>query len=217
MKRETLIRGRMALSGESHHDPTMRLSNTNISQSPPIHLAIYHNIYLCSRMNLRSKHHFLDQSPFQLSKGFFSALKPAFSSAIDQRLSLVDVLLQNRAVVAKLLDGGFERKESLAWSHAGPACGPQLFLDVVLCYKVLLSANCSRRTLFVRHLGGEVCACWFYLWSAAHCFETKVCYKIYFLPKSVSEHTCADACVRDLVFRKLWLCCKGEEFLSLTG
>ena len=114
MKRETLIRGRIALSGESHHDPTMRLSNTNISQSPPIHLAIYHNIYLCSRMNLRSKHHFLDQSPFQLSKGFFSALKPAFSSAIDQRLSLVDVLLQNRAVVAKLLDGGFERKESLA-------------------------------------------------------------------------------------------------------
>ena len=72
-------------------------------------------------------------------------------------------------------------------------------------------------SLFVRHLGVEVCACWFYLWSAAHCFETKVCYKIYFLPKSVSEHTCADACVRDLVFRKLWLCCKGEEFLSLTG
>ena len=62
MKRETLIRGRIALSGESHHDPTMRLSNTNISQSPPIHLAIYHNIYLCNRMNLKSKHHFLDLS-----------------------------------------------------------------------------------------------------------------------------------------------------------
>ena len=123
----------------------MRLSNTNNSQSPPIHLAIYHNIYLCNRMNLRSKHHFLDQSALPALERVLFSFEISLSSAIDQRLclSLVDVLLQNRAVVAKLLDGGFERKESLAWSHAGPACGPQLFFEVVLCYKVLLSANCS--------------------------------------------------------------------------
>ena len=94
---------------------TMRLSNTNNSQSPPIHLAIYHNIYLCNRMNLRSKHHFLDQSALPALERVLFSFKTSLSS-IDQRLclSLVDVLLQNRAVVAKLLDGGFERKESLA-------------------------------------------------------------------------------------------------------
>lgn len=95
---------------------TMRLSNTNNSQSPPIHLAIYHNIYLCNRLNLISKHHFFDQSALPALERVLFSFEISLSSAIDQRLclSLVDVLLQNRAVVAKLLDGGFERKESLA-------------------------------------------------------------------------------------------------------
>ena len=89
MKRETLIRGRIALSGESHHDPTMRFFNTNISQSPPIHLAIYHNICLCDRLNLRSKHHFMDQSALPALERVLVSFEISLSSAIDQRLWLM--------------------------------------------------------------------------------------------------------------------------------
>ena len=74
-------------------------------------------------------------------------------------------------------------------------------LELASICKLDIAIICKLDIASIRKSTGSV---WrLYLWSATHCFETKVCYKIYFLPKSVSEHTCADACVRDLVFRKL--------------
>ena len=108
---------------------------------------------------------------------------------------LVDVLLQSRGLVAKLVCGGqwkkrisrpkqftaypclFSTVQFTAWplAHWPPNMYFLLLLRTFKYYQVLHRQSSA----------------WsLYLWSPAHCFETKVCYKtISSLRICVSEHT----------------------------